>query len=661
VIQFGQNLFNGLVASGIYLLIALGITMVFGLTRLINFAHGQLLVIGTFIAYTATSHGYPFWVALLASTLIVAVIALVLERGIFRFTLSSPLNGLIVGLGLLIIGEELTAKLWGPNGVGVSAWFQGAWNIGGVNLSFNRVVAVVLTVVFAGGMLLLIQRTRIGRRMEAAQADPLAAAHVGVNVGRVIMVAFVVGSAIAGSAGAVLGTLFPIDAFQGGDVVIKGFAVALLGGLGNVRGAVVASLVYGVGETMLAGYWDPEWVPAYTFGIIILILLVKPGGLFGAVNDSPMAAQFGERREVLQRMRLAIPRPTRAGLVALAVVVPVVIFQLLPTSRLQAVFVLAAIYAVVTYSLSLLYHNAGMLSAAHGALMAIGAYTSALLAIHAGWGFWASLLPAMALSAIAGMLVGLPVARARGHYFLLLTFAFGSLVVVLLQNLKSLTQGDQGLQVLAYPGSIGPIDFTGLSNQFYLALGFAVAAAACVWLVSRSPLGHRLASIRENEHLARSVGLNVPLYKVLAFGISGAIAGVAGVLYLYQETVIVPDSFTVLASIQFIIMLVLGGRALLGPAVGVVIISLIPELIGLDPDSRQLAYGVALTAIVLLLPRGVVPTLADGLRNLAARWRFTSRMLVREVEAPVVAEPAPTRPLEMAGASSPSGRASVEP
>jgi branched-chain amino acid transport system permease protein len=619
--QLVQNVFNGLVASGIYLLIALGITIVFGLTRLINFAHGQLLVIGTFVAYTATSHGYPFWVALLASTVIVGVFSFLLERAVFRWTLASPLNGLIVGLGVLVVTEVLVVKLWGSDTVTVRPWFEGNWTIRGVTLSFNRLVAIALTVAFAGLMLLMLRRTAVGRHMEAAQANSLAAAHVGINVGQVISIAFVVGSAIAGSAGAVLGTLFPTDAFQGGNVIIKGFAVALLGGLGNVRGAIIASLIYGTGETLVAGYWDPTWVPAYTFGIIIAILLVRPGGLFGASADVPLAAQFGERRDASPRARWSLPLPMRVGLLAAAVALPVIIFNVLPTSRLQAVFVLAAIYAVVVYALSLTYHCAGMLSAAHGALMAVGAYSSALLSIHYGWGFWASLVPAFVISAVAGMIMGFPVARARGHYFLLLTFAFGALVIVLIQNLKSLTQGDQGLQITDSPGNIGPITFDGLTNQFYLAFGFTVAAAAVVWLIGRSPLGSRLAGIREHESLARSLGLNVSFYKVLAFGISGGIAGIGGVLYLYQQTVIVPDSFTVFASIQFIIMVVLGGRALLGPAVGVFVISLLPELLGLDPTNKQLAYGIVLCVVILLLPRGVVPSIGRVLSMVGTRWQ----------------------------------------
>jgi branched-chain amino acid transport system permease protein len=543
-----------------------------------------------------------------------------MERGLFRFTLGSPLNGMIVGLGLLLVGEVVIVKIWGTDARSVTAAFDGRLDLGGVSLSFNRLVALAITI--AGGVVIIffLERTRLGKRMAAAQGDPVAAAHVGINVGWIISLAFVLGSALAGTAGAVLGTLFPVDPYEGGNFIIRGFAVALLGGLGSVTGAVAASLLYGIGETMVAGYLDPSWVPVFTFGVIVVILLVHPGGLLGRNHGSTSGAYVQQRGRADERSRSGAPWP-RYGGVMLALIAAVVGYHLMPSTRLQAIVALAAVYVIVVYALSLLFHQAGMLSVAHGGLMAIGAYTAALLANYYGLGFWASLIPVAALSGLVGALVGVPVARARGHYFVLLTLAFGSLIIVLIQNMKSLTQGDQGLLVASPPGAIGPLRFDSLDGQFYLAFGFAVAAGVLVWSISRSALGARLAAIRDNEDLARSLGLYVQWYKVVAFAISGGIAGTAGALFVYQQTIIVPDSFTVLASIQLVIMLVLGGRSTFGPAVGVVVISLLPEALGLDPVTKQLAYGIALVAIILVLPAGVVPSIRYGVAVVVSHLR----------------------------------------
>jgi branched-chain amino acid transport system permease protein len=618
-VQLAQNVFNGIVISGIYLLVALGLTVVFGMTRLINFAHGQILVVGTFLAYAVTARGYPFYVGLIVATLGTSVIAYLLERGLFRWTLANPLNGLIVGLGALIAGQVLVVKVWGEAPVNVAPQFRGGIDLFGVGLSYNRVGAVLLAVVTTAAFLFLLRKTPIGRQMTATQEDSMAAAHMGINVGRIITMAFVLGSAAAGAGGAVLGTLFPITAFMGGELILKGFAVALLGGLGNVVGAVVASFIYGIGETFIAGYWDPSWVPVYTFGIIVVILLIRPGGLFG-IHGAVHADVFSSRQASGPRRHLQLPRPARLVLSALVVAMFPIGFALLPSSRLQGIFVLAAISAVVAYSLVVLYHQTGMLSAAQGGLMGIGAYTAGLLALHLHWSFWMTLVPAFAISAVAGAAIGIPVARAKGHYFVLLTFAFGALIVVLFHKLSGLTGGDQGLTMLDTPTPLGPLKFQTLPQMAYLTLAFAALTGLAVYAIGRSTLGARLASIRDNEMLAISLGLRVSWYKVLAFAISGGIAGIGGVLFLYQNSIIVPESFTILVGFQFIIILVLGGRSIFGPPVGVLVLSIIPELLNLDPQTKQLVFGITLIAVILLLPTGVLPSLRAAVEGLLDRF-----------------------------------------
>ena len=616
-VQLGQNVFNGVVISGIYLLIALGLTVVFGLTRLINFAHGQLLVVGTFVAFTLTAHGQPCYLGLLAASAVTAVTALALERGLFRWTLSNPLNGLIIGLGALTAGQVIVTKIWSQTPVDVAPQFRGGFDVAGVRFSYDRVVAVIVAVFITVGFSLLITQTKIGRQMRATREDPLAAAHMGINVSRVITFAFVIGSAAAGAAGAVLGTLFPISPFDGGNLILKGFAVALLGGLGNVLGAVVASVIYGVGETLIAGYWDPQWVQVYTFGIIVAILLVRPGGLFG-MHAASQSDVFEARTTRSRRPALHVPYPLKVAFVVAVIAFIPVVFSWLPTFRLQGLFISAAISTVLVYSLSILYHQAGMLSAAHGALMGIGAYAAGLLALHLHWSFWATLAPAFLFAAFAGALLGIPVARAKGHYFVLLTFAFGALIVVLMQNLTGITRGDQGVTILNAPQSIGPLSFKTPTDMFHLCYAFAVATGLVVWGLTTSTFGRRLAAIRDSEPLALSLGLPVGLYKVLAFGISGGIAGIGGVLYLYQNSIIVPESFAVLASFSFIIMLVLGGRGLLGPPAGVLLLTLLPEFFHLDPQTQQLVYALALITVILVLPRGVVPSIGSAVNFVAS-------------------------------------------
>jgi branched-chain amino acid transport system permease protein len=633
--ELAQNLFNALVASGVYLLVAVGITVVFGLTRLINFAHGQLLVVAAFVASTVTSHGGGFFLGLIAGIAIASALAFLFERAAFRFTYARPLNGMIVGLGLLLAMEALIVKIWGPNPVVVKSPVTGNLEIGGVSLAYSRLIAIGIAAIAAAGFTYWLTRTRMGKQIRAAQENQLAAQHVGINVGRVVSLAFIVGSGAAGAAGAVLGSLHPISAFDGGDVVLKGFAVALLGGLGNVPGAMIASLFYGVGETMVAGYWLPQWVPLFTFGIIIVVLLIKPTGIGrSVVADNPEDADQGEALRAYAAAARSGPwlRWLKLGL---AIILPIIAYPLMPSARLQEVLTLVAMYSIPAYSLSLLYHQTGMLSIAQAGFLGLGAYAGALLSIHAHWGFWASIVPCVGVGVLAGLLLGIPVARAFGHYFILLTFAFGSLVIVVIENWKSVTQGDSGLILTnTAPGSLGPISFTTPSSIYYLTVAFAALAFLCVLFISRSKFGQRLLAIRDNEELAGSLGLRVNTAKVFAFGLSGGLAALGGLLYVYQQGVVVPDSFTVLASIQFVIAVVIGGRTRSGPVVGLLVVLFLPEVVGLSPLDRQLVYGLILAVVVIVLPAGVVPSVS---RAFWAGLGAIQGMRVTPVQSPAVA------------------------
>lgn len=618
MVEFGQSIVNGLVLSGIYLLLALGITVVFGLTRLVNFAHGELLVLGAYLATTLSAHHIAFWWSTLISTAAVAAVAAVMELAVFRFTFKNPINGLIVGIGLLQVMQAVITDVWG-NGVttSVSAPFATAWRIGGVSFGYTQLAAVVIAALLGLGLYLLVRRSGLGRRMVATQENPVAAQHMGIRIGPVVFAAFVIGSAVAGTAGPLLGALYPLDPSAGQGLILVGFAVALLGGLGNVPGAFGASLIYGFGESFFSTYVSPAWVPLFTFGTIVVVVLVRPSGLFGVGttgSDSYEAAAVAERRP------RARPAWLRLGSPALVVAVVLGAFAIMDTPFYQSVWLLIAIYGIVAYSLSFLYFGVGMLSAAQAAFMAVGAYSAAILHNQFGWGFWAALGPSILLAGLAGVLVGIPAVRARGHFFILVTFALGSIVSVLLENLGSITGGDSGIFDEAPPGAIGPLRFGTVTGLFFLSGAFLIAVVALVSGIQRTPFGERLAAARDNEQLARSLGLRVTWYRVAAFGIAGMIAGLGGVLFLYYEKVIVPSSFGVGQSVAFIAMIVVGGRSKIGPLVGVVLLTLVPQLLNFSPNTNTLVFGLVLVVVLLLLPEGIVPSLASARDRVRDRW-----------------------------------------
>ncbi len=281
---FLQQLFNGLSLSGLYILIGLGITLVFGLTRIVNFAHGQFLLLGSFIAYDLRAHDVNFFFAVLAAGLIVGALGLILDRGLLRHTLEVPLNGFIVSLGLILVLETVMNEMWGGQPRQVSTPLHGVWDVGGLRLARDRVMVLAVTAALVGGLFALLRWTTLGRSMRAAAEDRTACALAGVNVGRVITGTFIIGSALAGIGGALLGTLVAFTPFSGSTYVIKGFVVALIGGMGNVGGAAVAGLLLGLAETMGVAYWRADWQDGFAFGLLIVILLWRPGGLFRGVE-----------------------------------------------------------------------------------------------------------------------------------------------------------------------------------------------------------------------------------------------------------------------------------------------------------------------------------------------------------------------------------------
>lgn len=284
-----QQLLNGLSIASVITLIAVGVTLIFGLTGIINFAHGEFLMVGSIVTWLAVSNGLSFPLALGLAIIAVAVMGFALERCLFRFTLDRPTNGFIVSLGLIVVLQHIVIFFWDPNQKSIPRPLNGIWNVGGVRIASVRVMVILVTIAVVAMTFAMVTRSRYGRALRASVEDRDTAALMGIPVRRYITGVFVLGSALAGLGGALLIALFPITPFTGGTMVMKGFAVALIGGLGNLTGAVVAGLILGVVEGFSAGYGFSAWTDAYSFGLMILVLLFRPNGLFGGTSGPKMA------------------------------------------------------------------------------------------------------------------------------------------------------------------------------------------------------------------------------------------------------------------------------------------------------------------------------------------------------------------------------------
>ena len=291
---FIQQLTNGLAVGGIYALIALGYTMVYGVLKLINFAHGDLFTIGAYLGLTLltalglTNYLGPFGVVVVLALMVmglVAIVGAVLERVAYRpLRQSHRLSAVVSALGASIFFQNAVMLIYGarykvyPHDI----LPRTAITLFGLDIPLVRLLILLTSILMMIGLYLFIQRTKIGTAIRAAAIDQGAAKLMGINVDRVIMIVFLIGPALGGAAGLMVGLYYgQINFTMGWLYGLKAFTAAILGGIGNIPGAMVGGLLLGVIEAMGAAYISIAWKDAIAFCVLILILIVRPTGLLG--------------------------------------------------------------------------------------------------------------------------------------------------------------------------------------------------------------------------------------------------------------------------------------------------------------------------------------------------------------------------------------------
>jgi branched-chain amino acid transport system permease protein len=334
------------------------------------------------------------------------------------------------------------------------------------------------------------------------------------------------------------------------------------------------------------------------------------------------------------------PRPAFV-LLTVAVLVFLIAFPWLgPGYRLLSFAATTATAAIVLYGLVIPFGQAGILSLGYAALMGVGAYTAAILSRDAGFTVWETLPAAAVMAALAAFVLGLPILRTSGHHFAIVTFVSCELLRIVLVNGGRFTGAATGLDLPPIGTWLG-INFDKLANTYLLLVAVLLLAMLATYLVSRSRWGRTLRSIRENETLAKSIGVHTNVQKMIAFVVSGLFAGVAGALQAYNLRHISPDLYTGFASVYLALMAMLGGpRLILGPLVGAVIVTFLPEAMNIDPVDSRIAYGIALIAVIMLLPGGVLAGLARLYDWATAARQATSRLPVPAAD-PRRTEPQP--------------------
>ncbi len=283
--QFLQQIINGLSLGSIYALIALGYTMVYGIIKLINFAHGDIYMLGAYVAFITTTYfGFSFFPAMIASMVVCGILGVLIERIAYKpLRHATRIAALITAIGVSYVLEYTTQYIMGSEVKTYPALLSKAsFSLGPVTISMQQVYIFTITIVLMIALQLIIKKTKMGRAMRAVSVDEDAAKLMGINVDTTISFTFLLGSSLAGVAGILVGIYYnSIDPLMGMIPGLKAFIAAVFGGIGSVPGAMIGGLFIGVAETMVVAYGSSLYRDAIVYLILILILIIKPDGLLG--------------------------------------------------------------------------------------------------------------------------------------------------------------------------------------------------------------------------------------------------------------------------------------------------------------------------------------------------------------------------------------------
>jgi branched-chain amino acid transport system permease protein len=600
-----EVLAGGVVSGAIFALVAVGFSLIFRVSGVLNLAQGAFVVLGILVTYTLeTRWRWPLPAAVAGSVAVAAGLGALIEVAVLRRAVSRLQTSgiLILTAGLLTFLEGATLLLWGsqpyaaPSFSGDSPIVIGGLHISSQELWVAGAAAAVLLALW-----FLLARTVFGRALRATGENEVAASLVGVDVPTVRLLAYAGGAGLGALAGAVAGPLLSVQFDTGRFFTNAGFIAVALGGMGSFFGSLAGGLALGVVEQVAAGYISSLFSPTLAFLMLLTVLLVRPSGILGREPRREDALEAAARAR-----GLALRLRGRRGLAlaaAAAVVIAILPYALAGSGLLESL-VITGVFFIAVLGLDLLMGFAGQVSLGHAAFMAVGAYGAGIATVRYQAPPLGGLLAGLAASLAIALVLSLVTARLRGLYLALATLGFGLLTDSLLVGLNGLTGGPSGL--VGIPGfSVGGVVFDGQAD-YYLVWGVAgVLLLLAVNLVG-SGYGRALMAIRADQTAARALGVRVAAYKASALMLSAGFASIAGSLYAFNFHFLSPEMVSTSRSLEMVTMLVVGGQGtLVGPLLGAALVTLLPALVQPLNTFKTLGEGALLIAVLLYLPGGL--------------------------------------------------------
>lgn len=603
------QLLAGLSGASVLFLTAAGLTVIFGVTRIVNFAHGSLAMLGAYIGWsllTRLPHTPGAWAAgALLTALAVAAAGALLELTLLRRIYRAPeLFQLLATFGVVLVVADLVQAAWGPADLPLPRppWLRATITLPGGRVPLYDLALIALGPTILLTLTLLLHRTRWGTLVRAATLDREMVGALGVDSRKLFTGVFALGAGLAGLAGVLS---LPAGSANGAmdlSLAVDAFVVVVVGGLGSVPGAYLASLLLAVGRS-LGILVLPQATLVLTFVLMLLVLALRPNGLLGRPPTQARPA----RTPTL--VRPAPPVLAAAGAVLL------LLFASLPLWAgpfALSVAEEAMVAVLFAASLHLLMGPGGMPSFGHAAPFAIGAYAAALAVQLARF----PVLPALGAAALAAggaaALFALFVARLSGVYLAMLTLAWAQIVWAVAYQWVNVTGGDNGLLGLT-PG-LTP------TALYWLVLATTTTATLLLRRVIYAPFGYALRASRDSPGRAAAAGLPVDRLRVAATALSSATAGLAGASLAFTKGAVFPTYATVDRSVDALLTVLLGGvDTVSGPIVGALAYTGLVDVLLRVTQWWRLALGCTVLALVLLFPEGIAGATQTWWTRLARR------------------------------------------
>jgi len=598
----------GLVNGAFYAMLSLGLAVIFGILNIINFAHGAQYMLGAFTAYVLLTYfGIGYWPALFIAPVVVGLFGIILERTVLqRVYRSGHTYGLLLTFGLALTIEGAVRNYFGSAGLPYSTpeELRGGVNLGFMFLPMYRAWVIIASVLVCFGTWYAIERTRLGAYLRAATENPTMVDAFGINVPLLISLTYGVGVGLAALAGVMAAPIYQVSPQMGSIQIITVFAVIVIGGMGSIRGAIFSGFLLGLAEGLTKVFY-PQASSTVIFAIMAIVLLLRPAGLFGRDRE----AEAGSAETSIAPQNVLSNQYLVGTLLLCAVIAPFLLYPMF--------LVKVLCFALFASAVNLLLGYAGLLSFGHAAYFGGAAYITAYLVKVGGLDPISGIIAGTAVATVLGLIIGWLAIRRQGIYFAMVTLAFAQMIYFIAVQ-APFTGGDDGIQAVPRGHLLGLIDLNSNLAIYYFVLVIFILG---VWLVNRtihSPFGNVLTGIRENERRMRSLGYDVDHYKLLAFVISAALAGVAGsTKSIAFQLASLTDVHWAMSGEAILIAIVGGIGTVLGPILGAFVVAGIEHYLAGIGSWLTVVQGLIFVSCVLIFRQGIMGGLSRVARALS--------------------------------------------